>query len=53
MKLVVHFHQSSNIFRINRESLLLKIGSSCQGGGDVGLDGLSFKGEGKIDGLKQ
>jgi len=49
----MHFHQSSNIIRVNRESLLFKIGSSCQGGCDVGLDGLSFKGEGKIDGLKQ
>merc|ERR1719428_1289820 len=39
MKLVMHFHQSSNIFGINRESLLLQVGSSSQGGGDIGLDG--------------
>jgi len=51
MKLVMHFHQSSNIFGINRESLLLQVGSSSQGGGDIGLDGLAFKGEGKIGGL--
>jgi len=51
MKLVMHFHQSSNIFGINRESLLLQVGGSCQGGGDIGLDGLAFKGEGKIGGL--
>jgi len=53
MKLVMHFHQSSNIVRVNRESLLLKIGSSSQGGGDIGLDGLTFKGEGKLDGLRR
>merc|ERR1712133_46278 len=41
MKLVMHFHQSSNIFGINRESLLLQVGSSSQGGGDIGLDGLA------------
>merc|ERR1712135_161009 len=39
MKLVMHFHQSSNIFGINRESLLLQVGGSCQGGGDIGLNG--------------
>jgi len=42
MKLVMHLHQSSNIFRVNRKPLLLKIGCSGQGGGDVGLDGLTF-----------
>jgi len=51
MKLVMHFHQSSDIFGVNRESLLLQVGSSCQGGGDIGLNGLAFKDEGKIDGL--
>merc|ERR1711862_243305 len=47
----MHLHQSSNIFRVNREALLLQVGSSCQGGGDIGLNGLAFKGEGKLDGL--
>merc|ERR1719462_241857 len=38
MKLVMHFHQSSNIFGVDSESLLLQVGSSCQGGRDVRLD---------------
>ena len=40
MKLVMHFHQSSNIFGVDSESLLLQVGSSCQGGRDVRLDRL-------------
>jgi len=51
MQLVMHFHQSSNIFGINRKSFLLQVRGSCQGGGDIRLDGLSFKGEGKMHGL--
>merc|ERR1711942_97992 len=35
----MHLHQSSNIFRVNRDALLLQVGSSCQGGGDIGLNG--------------
>merc|ERR1712200_305595 len=38
MKLVMHFHQSSNIFGVDSKSLLLQVGSSCQGGRDVRLD---------------
>jgi len=43
MKLVMHFHQSSNIFGVDSESLLLQVGSSCQGGRDVRLDRLKAK----------
>jgi len=43
MKLVMHFHQSSNIFRVNRESFLLQVGGSCQRGGDIRLNGLKAK----------
>jgi hypothetical protein len=38
MKLVMHFHQSSNIFGVDRESFLLQVRGSCQRGGDVGLN---------------
>jgi len=43
MKLVMHFHQSSNIFGVDSKSLLLQVGSSCQGGRDVRLDRLKAK----------